>query len=101
MAQAVLFVCSSCDKSIEAWDEGEPYYLDENGNKIYAYHPSQERELCIGNDSPHLCLNCSEQFMVDSEAPVSSCPKCSSSDICDIYKLERKKCPFCKAGTFE
>ena len=38
--------------------------------------------------------------MVDSEAPISACPKCNSEDICDTYQLEGRNCPFCKKGVF-
>ena len=58
MAQGVTFSCNHCGHSIEAWDDGNPYYLDERGKKRYAYHPSSERDQCVGNDSPHICLSC-------------------------------------------
>src|SRR4028118_779947 len=98
MAQGVLHVCNSCATSIQAWSDGNPYYKDENGAKHYAYHPDHEAlRRCVGNDSPHLCLHCAEQFMVDSEAPIDQCPKCASKNIADTYHLDDKKCPFCKA----
>lgn len=101
MAEAFRFVCCECSKSITAWSDGNPYYLDEEGDKQYAYHPNHELlELCIGNDKPHLCLMCGEEFKVDSRAPVSHCLACSSSSICDTFHLEGESCPYCKKGYF-
>ena len=100
VAQSFQFVCGGCAHTIEAWDEGNPYYIDDDGKKQYAYHPSDKRDLCIGNDSPHLCLSCKKEFMADSEAPITACPKCKSSEIVDKMELARKSCPYCKAGVF-
>jgi DNA polymerase III alpha subunit (gram-positive type) len=38
--------------------------------------------------------------MVDSEAPITTCPKCKSSEIVDTMELEGKSCPYCKEGVF-
>ena len=38
--------------------------------------------------------------MVDSEAPITTCPKCKSSDIVDMMELGGKSCPYCKEGVF-
>lgn len=55
MAECFRFVCSGCGNSIEAWSDGNPFYIDEVGNKKYAYHPNHdELEKCIANDEPHL-----------------------------------------------
>jgi|GEM_PF-6245920 len=57
MAQARRFVCGSCSRAIEAWSDGNSYYIDEDSRKQYAYHPDHGRlARCIGNDSTHLCL---------------------------------------------
>ena len=68
--------------------------------KKYAYHPSAERDQCVGNDSPHLCLACGKDFMVDSEAPITACPKCQSNEIADTVELGGKSCPYCQTGVF-
>ena len=68
--------------------------------KKYAHHPNEEFERCIGNDTEHLCLSCKKEFMVDSEAPITTCPKCKSSDIVDMMELGGKSCPYCKEGGF-
>lgn len=101
MAMGLRFTCSHCDKAIEAWSDGNPYYLDERGKKRYAYHPNHELlELCIGNDLPHLCLTCGHRFKVDSRRPVTSCRKCRSSSISPDWELEGKGCPYCQKGRF-
>ena len=101
MAEAVRYVCSACRRAIEAWSDGNPYYIDEMGRKQYAYHPDYERlTRCIGNDSPHLCLTCGERFNVDSRTPTAECPKCKSGDIADTFQLSGRRCPYCKAGVF-
>ena len=109
MAQGYLFVCGKCDHTIESWDDGNPYYFESvitkagevKQKKKYAYHPHHELlERCIGNDAEHLCLSCKKEFMVDSEAPITTCPKCKSSEIVDTMELEGKSCPYCKEGVF-
>ncbi|KUL01097.1 MAG: hypothetical protein XE11_2242 [Methanomicrobiales archaeon 53_19] len=101
VADAKRFVCGSCRRAIEAWSDGNPYYLDRDGQKHYAYHPNHERlDRCIGNDLPHLCLACDEKFNVDSLAPIKACPKCGSADIVRTYELDGQRCPYCKAGIF-
>ena len=51
MAAAIRIVCNGCKKSVEAWNDGNPYYLDEvTGEKRYADHPSEGFHRCIGND---------------------------------------------------
>ena len=101
MAYAERFVCGSCGRSLEGWDDGNPYYYDHAGCKKYAYHPDHERlALCIGNDSPHLCLGCGEGFMVDSRAPRTDCPKCGGDRFVDSFRLEGQPCPYCKSGVF-
>jgi len=99
MAMGITYVCGGCKRAITAWDDGNPYYIDETGAKQYAYHPDHiNLARCIGNDSPHLCLACGEEFMVDSRAPVEKCPKCGAVDIADTVNLKGRRCPYCKAG---
>ena len=38
--------------------------------------------------------------MVDSEAPITTCPKCKSSEIAQTMELDGKSCPCCKEGVF-
>jgi hypothetical protein len=40
MAECIRFVCSGCRHSVDAWSDGNPFYIDESGNKQYAYHPN-------------------------------------------------------------
>ena len=30
---------------IEAWSDGNPYYIDDAGDKQYAYHPDHEKRI--------------------------------------------------------
>jgi len=101
MAQELTFTCDHCGHSISAWDDGNPYYIDViTEEKRYAWHPSDERDFCTGNDSPHLCLSCSEEFVVDSEDPITKCPRCGSKNIQDAYELTGCRGPFCNQGHF-
>ena len=101
MAESKRFVCSNCAAAVEVWSDGNPYYIDLNGEKQYAYHPDHERlAMCVGNDSPHICLGCGEEFNVDSEAPIAACAKCGSSEISDTWNLDSKTCPYCCIGKF-
>ncbi len=101
MSEGIHFVCNGCSRAIMAWSDGNPYELDEQGSKQYAYHPDHERlALCVGNDSPHLCLGCGFEFNVDSQAPIEACPTCGSAEIADFCELLDKNCPDCKVGQF-
>jgi hypothetical protein len=77
MAQCFRFVCGHCSDVIDAWDDGNPYFFNAHGKKEYAYHPHRERERCIGNDSPHLCLECGEELKVDL--------KRTDGPLCQLY----------------
>ena len=101
MAEGLRFVCDACAHAIDAWSDGNPYYIDEDGDKQYAYHPDHERlARGIGNDSPHICLECGEEFAMDSRAPLATCPKCDNANISATFRLDGKRCPYCKAGVF-
>jgi hypothetical protein len=101
MAEGIRFVCGNCQKYIEAWSDGNPYYIDESGKKQYAYHPDHERlDRCIGNDTPYLCMTCGHQYVVDSREPTDCCPKCGSTQTADTFCLNGRECPWCKAGVF-
>jgi hypothetical protein len=102
VAQCVRFVCPKCTFSIDAWSDGNPYYFDEAGKKTYAYHPDHERlARCVGNDVPHICLACAEEFVLDSRSPRPDCPKCESSFISATYDLAGKRCPACHQALLE
>jgi DNA-directed RNA polymerase subunit RPC12/RpoP len=102
MAEAFRYVCDGCGHTVDAWSDGNPYFIDEAGEKQYAYHPDHERlALCIGNDSPHLCLACGVEFMVDSRAPTAVCPECGTAKIAATYRLAGLRCPYCKEGVFQ
>ena len=48
MAQQTTWLCTTCGHSIGAWSDGNPYYIDEAGEKQYAYHPDHERLALCG-----------------------------------------------------
>ena len=100
MAAGVRFRCGNCAREIEAWDEGNPYYVDGRGRKRYAYHTDPRRLQCTGVDSPMLCLGCGAEVMSDSEAPLSACPHCASVELVDTWHLAGRPCPNCKQGRF-
>ncbi len=100
MAECLRYVCSACGRAIEAWSDGNPYYVGTNGLKKYAYHPDPEVNRCVGNDSPHLCLACGDEFNVDSRAPIEQCPKCGATTIVSTFRLSGRPCPYCSQGKF-
>ncbi|MBT5832344.1 MAG: hypothetical protein HOH77_19305 [Candidatus Latescibacteria bacterium] len=101
MAEQLQFICKGCGHTLQAWSDGNPYYIDGKGKKQYAYHPDHEApEKCIGNDSPYICLACGDEFKVDSEKPITQCPTCNAEDIVDKFKLEGKTCHACKTDVF-
>ena len=101
MAECIRFVCSGCGHSVDAWSDGNPFYIDEAGNKQYAYHPNHaELEKCIANDKPYYCLQCGTESKIDSRLDSKVCPECRSENIVDTFKLEGVKCPKCEHGHF-
>lgn len=98
MAVGLQMSCTECDFTIEAWSDGNPYYLDAKGVKRYAYHPSDELHLCTDVDTPHICLQCAHTFEVDSASPVHACPKCASEEISELWDLLNRRCPSCHKG---
>jgi len=101
MAECRRFVCSGCGHTISSWSDGNPFYLDDSGNKVYAYHPNHEElEKCIANDSPHLCLQCGTESNLDSRLDPPVCPECESGEVVGTFRLEGVKCPKCNDGRF-
>jgi DNA-directed RNA polymerase subunit RPC12/RpoP len=101
MAECVRFVCAGCGHSILAWSDGNPFYVDAGGKKIYAYHPNHdELEKCIANDVPHLCLECGAESKIDSRIDPQVCSDCGSGSIVDLYTLDGVNCTKCKSGSF-
>lgn len=101
MADRIQFTCDSCGFAIKAWSDGNPFYIDEEGKKVYAYHPEHdELEKCIANDVPHLCLDCGKEVKIDSRLEQQVCPKCKSTRVFDTYELEGVGCPKCREGRF-
>jgi DNA-directed RNA polymerase subunit RPC12/RpoP len=102
MAEGIRYFCDNCNRNIETWSDGNPYYIDEGGKKKYAYHPDHDSlDKCIGNDSPYICLSCGEAFKVDSRTPITECPKCRVSNISAAFELSGLRCPYCKKGVFK
>ena len=100
MAACIRLVCNHCSNAIEAWDDGNPYYFDAEGKKQYAWHPDPKRELCTGNESLRLCLECGEQTMIDAKVRGGRCGACRSKAVVHLFDLAGKRCPACKLGTF-
>lgn len=101
MAMAHRYECNRCKKGVDAWDEGNPYYRNEEGKKVYAYHPSPERNLCTGIESDIICLSCGHLLRSDSAKPRKRCTKCKSESLSDRWALKGKPCPYCKEGKFK
>jgi len=101
MAQGIQFLCGNCDKKIAAGSDGNPFFIDEKGEKYYAHHPEHDLfEKCIANHVPHLCLVCGEEFEIDSRTPAAICAKCALRYIAKTYELAGHQCPACKKGVF-
>jgi predicted RNA-binding Zn-ribbon protein involved in translation (DUF1610 family) len=101
MAQSLRYACPSCGHSIEAWSDGNPFYIDEKGEKRHAYHPNHsELAKCIANDVPHLCLQCAVESKIDSRLAAALCPECGSGNVVETFLLEGVSCPKCGDGDF-
>lgn len=104
MACLTVFACSACARTVSAWSDGNPYFLDADGRKRYAYHPDHGAlARCIGNDTPHLCTACGAEQVVDSRTPRSiarNCAACGAAALRPCTALAGTSCPTCRAGIF-
>lgn len=101
MAESRRFMCDGCGNSVEAWSDGNPYYVDEDGEKQYAYHAAHEAlARCIGNDEEMYCLGCGREFRSDSNSRAVGCPGCSSPEIVSAFELSGCRCARCSSGVF-
>jgi len=102
MAEGYTFRCTVCEFAVATWSDGNPFYLDENDRKRYAYHPDHENlARCIGNDVPHLCLSCGAETKVDSRRPRTKCRKCKAAALVETWDLQGKTCSRCSKGQFK
>ena len=125
MAEGFTYVCTHCKHSIDAWDDGNSYFMSDSGKPQFFYHPSGEYQLQeyiqqssgkdlkgaeldsflesrTGNMSDMLCLDCGRKFKIDLERKKVICNsrKCKSANVVSFTELEEKQCPKCKKGVF-
>lgn len=123
MAQGWIVSCDVCHMSFEAWEDGNPWFIDvvqlvtiaEDGSVIprsqkkYCHHPQPWPTffLASGNDVKHLCLDCGRKFYCDvseleeklgRERPL--CIKCGGDNVYGVCQLRGKPCPKCREGVF-
>ena len=55
MAECYRYICSDCRRSIDAWSDGNPYYIDEAGQK---QHPITLIMNCAQNALEMIPLIC-------------------------------------------
>ena len=102
MADCRKFNCTCCSFTAEAWSDGNPYFIDEKGEKQYRFHPDHEGlARCSGNDASFICLECAHEFLMNSLSQVILCPACQSDSTFDSYNLDKEPCPSCKKGLLE
>ena len=126
MATGLTFVCSHCRYAIEACDNGNPYFLSDDGKLHFLSHNDGEERLeeyiqqsegrflkgqtrkdflakRIGIMSDLLCLDCGSKFRRDLKEQEAVCPrlKCKSKNVVAVCQLEGQTCPSCKTGRFK
>ena len=126
MAEGKEFVCSHCRYAIEARDDGNPYFLSDNGKLHFLSHNDGAKRLeeyiqqsegrfltgqsredflakRVGIMSDLLCLDCGSKFRRDLKKQEAVCRrlKCKSKNVVDVCELEGKTCPSCKTGSFK
>lgn len=124
MAEGRKLICSHCGYALEAWSDGNPFFLSDAGEPQFFYHPnesqleeyiqqSEGRYLTgearqdfmvkrVGNMNDLLCLDCGNTFRLDADRQPTVCPqeRCKSKNGVDVWLLSGKTCPRCKTGTF-
>lgn len=98
MAVGYEFKCDACPFAFEAWDDGDPYLIDEEGRKWHVYHPDPDCDLAVGVDLPYLCLDCGSRFKIDSRKPRTTCRRCRRARIVETFEADGRPCPKCKQG---
>ncbi len=124
MAAGYCFRCSNCDFEVTAWDDGNPYIVDDEGQRHFFYHPHGEAVIeevlarsawtigksaaeveselgkHTGNMPDALCRDCGAVSKVDENPELARCGECQGTNLDDAMELEGKPCPKCKKGTF-
>ena len=102
MAEGILWRCTACPNTVEAWSDGNPYTLGRDGRKTYVHHPDHAGlARAVGHDAPTLCLGCGFAFPNDSRDRWTRCPRCGSGEIRGTFHLGGCRCPACRRGVFE
>jgi DNA-directed RNA polymerase subunit RPC12/RpoP len=121
MAAGSQVCCSNCSFNVEAWDDGNPYIVDQSGERQHCYHPAAEDIIMevrafisvadpdalhkdagrMGNESDLLCLDCGHSSRLDSDVDTLTCAKCGGKKLRDHMELDGAACPKCGKGTLE
>lgn len=123
MAMGQEYRCDKCGFSVTAWEDGNPYVLDNDGKRNFFYHPGEqgkidtvilkdcgrvlqgtEREEYLkgrfGNEGEYLCADCGHVSRIDEKVDEFVCESCGKPKLTDVCRLEGKTCPKCGAGKF-
>ena len=105
MAQSKIFQCASCENCVEAWDDGNPYYIDLTRSrqgmprsrcKVYAYHPEIPAQPIEATTSPTSASTATMSFewtpngrerpVRNAETETSSTLSARRSDVPEVSK---------------
>lgn len=101
MASCFRFQCDQCGKSFSVWDDLHCYYISQDGNRKYAYHPNHsELEKCTEAEYEAICLACGVEEHVNVKLEKPQCNKCGASELCAKMKMDGQPCPDCNKGVF-
>lgn len=104
---------------MEAWDYGNPYIIDQSGERQHCLHPAagdiikDVRAVIaiadpdvlhkdagrMGNESDLLCLDCGHSTRLDPDVDTLTCAKCGGAKLRDHMELDGAACPKCRKGT--
>lgn len=51
MAEGVRFVCGSCSTMVEAWSDGNPYYLDPSSTRVPGSNAARRKPVGMGTQA--------------------------------------------------
>lgn len=116
---------------MEAWEHGVIYAVNDAGERVLCPHPLEAEQVArvLGipprelRGFPHfripnpehydllntrvsvlvkcMCHDCTHAFRIDWDQDPHECPKCHSSTISIVDRLEGTRCPQCNQGLFE
>jgi len=84
MAQQFIYTCSECGYSISAWGDGNPYFISDEGKRLFFYHPSESllKEYIAKSEGRDLTGDALNEFLRNRTGNMSDMICLDSASFC-------------------